>query len=117
MSTMRTPAGTECAHYYEDFNRGRAIQICRLVQANPQSLAWEPRDCFSCAVPAILRANGSPHLELKLTIKRGFLGLGRKLAVSAYCTKHMIEIEEPKVGCPLCNAERPGMSALLDGEE
>jgi hypothetical protein len=116
MLTMRTPAGTECAHYYEDFNRGRAIQICRLAQANPESLAWEPRDCSNCPVPAILRANGSPHLELELAIKRGFLGLGRKLEVSAFCNKHKIEIQEPKVGCPLCNAERPGMSALLGGE-
>jgi hypothetical protein len=113
---MRTPAGTECAHYYEDFNRGRAIQICRLAQANPESMAWEPRDCSNCPVPAILRANGSPHLELKLTIKRGFLGLGRKLEVSAFCSKHLIEVEEPKVGCPQCSAERPGLAALF-GEE
>jgi hypothetical protein len=113
---MQTPAGTECAHYYEDFNRGRAIQICRLAQANRESLAWEPQDCSGCPVPEILRANGSPELELQLTIQRGFLGLGRKLEVSASCSKHLIEVKEPRVGCPLCNAERPGLAALL-GED
>ena len=89
---------------------------CRLAQANPDSMTWEPRDCSTCPVPAILRANGSPHLELKLTIKHGFLGLGRKLEVSAFCSKHLIDVEEPKVGCPRCNAERPGLAALF-GEE
>jgi hypothetical protein len=113
---MRTPAGTECAHYYEDFNRGRAIQVCRLAQANPDSLGWEPRDCSGCPVPAILRANGSPYLELTLTIKRGFLGLGRKIEVAAFCSKHLVDVDEPKAGCPQCNAERPGLSVLLGGE-
>jgi hypothetical protein len=113
---MRTPAGTDCEHYYEDFNRGRAIQVCRLVQANPESLAWEPRDCSNCPVPAILRANGSPYLELTLTIKRGLLGLGRKHEVAATCNRHLIPVQEPMVGCPQCNAERPGLAALLGGE-
>ena len=111
---MRTPAGPECHHYYEDYNRGRDIQLCRLARLNPNSLPWEPADCAKCPVPAILRANGSPHLELTLTIGKGFLGLGRGIEVQAFCEKHQIEIKEPQVGCPVCNSERPDIATLFE---
>ncbi len=110
---MKTPAGTECKHYFQDFHRGRDVQECRLAQANPDSLDWRPADCAACPVPAILRANGNPEMVLVLTIKRGKLGLGRKLEVSAFCHKHAIEIKEPPVGCPRCLAEQPGLAALF----
>ena len=110
---MRTPAGSECKHYYEDFNRGREIQQCRLARLNRASLAWRPDDCTRCPVPAILRANSSPDMTLTLTIKRGFLGIGRRVELSAFCSKHMTAIEEAPVGCPECNAERPSLEALF----
>ena len=110
---MRTPTGTECKHYYQDFHRGREIQECRLVKVNPESTPWEPEDCSRCPVPAILRANGNPRMVLTLAIKRGILGLGRRLQVSAFCRKHAIPIEEPPVGCPICNTERPGFTDLF----
>lgn len=110
---MRTPAGSECKHYYEDFNRGREIQQCRLARLNPDSLAWRPDDCARCPVPAILRANNSPDMTLTLTIKRGFLGIGRRVELDAFCSKHMIAIREAPVGCPQCNAERPSLEALF----
>ena len=110
---MITPAGSECKHYYEDFNRGRAIQQCRLARLNPESRAWQPSDCAKCPVPAILRANGNPDMVLTLTIKSGFLGLVRRLDVRAMCSKHNIEIPEPPIGCPKCNAERPDLASLF----
>jgi hypothetical protein len=110
---MITPAGTECPHYYEDFHRGRSVMECRLVKANLDSSPWEPKDCARCPVPAILRANGNPNMMFTLTIKKGFLGIGRKIEVKAFCLKHRIDIDQPPIGCPLCNSERPGMSVLF----
>jgi hypothetical protein len=106
---MRTPAGKECQYYYEDYNRGRNIMECRLIKANPDSMRWRPSDCTNCPVPAILNANASPNLELRLTIKPRLLGLGRKHIVQAHCLRHRIPIEDPYVGCLECNAERPGL--------
>ena len=110
---MRTPAGSECQHYYEDFFRGRELQECRLARTNPASLPWQPQDCAKCPVPAIVRANGSPNMVLTLTIGKGLLGIGRRVEVEAFCQKHMVDIQEPPVGCPQCNSERPGFSALI----
>ncbi len=110
---MITPAGSECKHYYEDFNRGRAIQQCRLARLNPEPRAWKPADCARCRGPAILRANGNPDMVLTLTIRSGFLGLGRRLEIQAVCGKHKINIPEPPIGCPMCNAERPNLKSLF----
>lgn len=110
---MRTPAGKECRFYYQDFHRGRAVQECRLVQANPQSADWQPKDCNQCPVPDILQANGNPDLVLQGSIEKGFLGLNRRMEVSAFCSKHMIDVPQPKVGCPQCAKERPGLQDLL----
>lgn len=109
---MRTPAGKECRHYYEDYHRGRALQECRLIHANPASLRWRPSDCQQCPVPDILNANSSPELELTVTVKPRLLGLGRQVEVSASCLKHHIEIQDAFVGCPKCNAERPGLDVF-----
>jgi len=56
-------------------------------------------------------------MVLTLTIKKGFLGLGRHLEVAASCKKHDVEIEEPQVGCPQCSAERPGFADLFRERE
>ncbi|MCC7210039.1 MAG: hypothetical protein IT323_22235 [Anaerolineae bacterium] len=114
---MRTPAGKECPEYYQDFHRQRNIQECRLAKRNPDSARWQPGDCRRCPVPDILRANASPHLRLKLTIRPGFLGIGRSNLVQATCEKHRQVIEDPYVGCEQCNAERPGLSAFIDALE
>jgi hypothetical protein len=98
---MITPAGKECPHYYEDFNRGREVQECRLAARNPESLRWRPKDCARCAVPDILRANASPSLELRLTIRGALLGFVRQMRVDARCLKHDIPIADPYTGCPL----------------
>jgi len=114
---MRTPAGKECRFYYEDFNRGRNVQECRLAQANPDSARWTRGDCSRCPVPDILNANASPNLELKLTLQRKLLGIRRELRVTARCLKHNIPIEDPFVGCPQCNAERPGLDVFWQALE
>ncbi|MCA9937017.1 MAG: hypothetical protein KC418_00110 [Anaerolineales bacterium] len=110
---MRTPAGKECRFYYQNFHRGRSDQECRLVQSNPRSPDWQPRDCQSCPVPDILMANNSPHLVLEGTVKKGMLGLNRRVEVTAFCSKHLIDVPSPQVGCPECARERPGLNALF----
>ncbi len=109
---MRTPAGKECPHYYQDFHRGKSVQECRLANQNPASLDWKPGDCSRCPVPEILNANASQFLELKLTIRPRLLGLGRNLEISASCVKHHTVIQDAYVGCPQCNAERPGLDVF-----
>ena len=110
---MRTPAGKECPYYYEDFNRGRNLQECRLLEENLHSPAWQPGDCTRCPVPEILWANASEHLLLRGTVELGFLGFGRHVEVQAYCRKHHRDIDDPYVGCPECAAERPNIVDLL----
>ena len=114
---MRTPAGQECPHYYEDFNRGRNVQDCRLANANPDSLPWRPADCAKCPVPDIVRANASPHMQLTLMIKLAWFGLTRRVEVKAQCTLHDIPIENPYVGCPLDVDENDGLKLFRDALE
>lgn len=106
---MRTPAGHECKHYYEDFHRGRNIQECRLIKLNLDSKRWHPSDCAKCPVPAILNANASPDLELVASVETRFLGFGRHIKVSASCLRHRIPIPDPHIGCPQCAASRDGL--------
>ena len=101
---MITPAGAECALYYEDFQRGASRQECRAPK-HPRSVAWQPSDCARCPVPGILAANGNPRLEITVYIRGGALGLGRRVEVEAWCVVHGPVIEDPHVGCPECNAE------------
>ncbi len=110
---MQTPAGKDCPHYYADFHRGRDIQECRLLKDNLNSLRWQPSDCALCPVPDILKANASPDLRLNVTIEPRLWKLGRRFVVEASCARHHIAVENPYVGCPQCNAERPGLEAFL----
>lgn len=114
---MRTPAGKECPHYYEDYYRGREVQECRLVKDDPESLKWKPTDCSKCPIPDILNANASKDLSLNLSIKPGVLGFGRRIEATAHCVKHQVDIEDPYIGCPQCNAERPGLDIFRQALE
>ena len=109
---MRTPAGKDCRYYYQDFHRGRSLQECRLIKENLDSLPWKPVDCSLCPIPDILNANASPDMDLKLTVKSRLLGIGRRVEVIASCIRHKIPIEDPFVGCPECNKERPGLDVF-----
>lgn len=110
---MITPAGKECRFYYQNFHRGRSEQECRLIDANPRSDDWRPQDCSNCPVPGILLANSSPDLVLEGVIKSGMLGFNRRVEVTAFCSKHLIDVPEPHVGCPQCAREKPGLEALF----
>ena len=109
---MRTPAGKECPYYYADFHRGHSTQLCRLLEHDHESLPWQPGDCEKCPVPGITAANASPYLKLVLTITPRLLGLGRRLTVSASCSKHALTLDDPYIGCPQCLAERPSLEAF-----
>lgn len=111
---MITPAGKECPHYYEDFNRGRDIQECRLVKGNTESMHWRPKDCARCPVPDIVRANASPQMRLSLTIRPVLFGFVRRMDVDAWCERHDIPIEDPYVGCPLDAQENPALKLFRD---
>jgi len=110
---MKTPAGKECRYYYQDFHRGHSRQECRLIDRNTSSPPWRPGDCAACTVPEILWANASENLLLRAEVRPGLLGLGRHIKIEAACSKHDIPIEDPFVGCSQCNAERPGIEAIL----
>jgi hypothetical protein len=74
------------------------------VLKNPRSLAWSPDVCAKCAVPAILRANGSSDLVLEVTVAKR-LGLMKSVHVAAHCRRHDRSVDDPYVGCPDCRAE------------
>lgn len=101
---MRTPAGTECRFYYEDFHRGRQTQECRLIKGNTRSLPWTPALCAKCRVPDVLRANGSPDLRLELTVRKRF-GLFTTLDLTGYCGRHGRAVVDLMRGCEACAAE------------
>jgi hypothetical protein len=104
---MRAPSGVECAHYYEDFHRGREIQECR-VERSERSDRWRADDCAACPVPGILLRNDSPHLRLVLTSKTSRVPLLRRrprIGVEAWCSRHAVPLEDAIRGCPECAAE------------
>jgi len=102
---VRTPAGTECRYYYQDFHRGRSVQTCRLIDANPDSEPWRPGLCQTCRVPEILRANGCPNMVLRARVGRRWL-LRREVRISAFCTQSDGPVEDPMVGCGQCHDAR-----------
>lgn len=104
---MRTPAGTECPYYFEDFHRGRDIQECRLIDKTPGGGTWEPQHCNNCPVPRIVRANACPHMVLEARAKSGLLGFGKRVEVSAMCTRSLEEVDEPEIGCGQCHRDLP----------
>lgn len=114
---MITPAGQECRYYYEDYYRGRSRQECRLIAQNRESERWQPKLCQRCPVPGILRANACPNLVLEGRVEKGLLGLTRRVVVSAVCSKYLVEVPEPHVGCGHCHEERPGAAILQIDEE
>jgi hypothetical protein len=109
---MITPSGTECRYFYADYYRGRETQECRLIARNPHSKPWEPSLCKACPVPGILRANACPNLVLEGTVVKGFLGFGHKVRLAAVCSKHLVKVDQPHIGCGRCHEERPGASAF-----
>ena len=101
---MRTPAGSECPYYFEDFHRGRDRQECRLIDQTPSGGTWAPDLCGKCRVPRIVLANACPNLVLEARVKPGFLGLvGRGVEISASCRQTLGSVEVPEIGCGHCH--------------
>jgi hypothetical protein len=99
---MKVPTtGKECPYFYGDYHRGRNHEECRLLEQS--DTPWEMKYCESCPVPDIVLANGCPNMILSGEISAGFLGIGRKVKVTAYCTKSHQEVEDPYVGCDQCH--------------
>lgn len=105
---MITPAGEECRYYYTDYYRGREKQECRLLAQNPDSEPWRPALCKHCPVPGILRANACLHLVLEGRVDKGFLGINSRVQITAVCSKYVVEVLQPAVGCGHCHEDRPG---------
>ena len=116
---MRTPAGKGCSFYYEDFNRGRNIQECRLIERNRESPPWTPGLCQTCPVPDILQANACPNLMLDGQVAKRLFGLSQQVEVSGWCKEYFLEVEQPAVGCGHCHEFRDGPSIfdLIDESE
>lgn len=64
---------------------------------------WTPDLCRTCAVPRIHRANACPRMILDARVRPGLLGLGRRVIITASCTRSLSEVAEPEVGCGLCH--------------
>jgi hypothetical protein len=101
--SVRTPAGVECKHYYEDFHRGANRQECRLIARTPGALPWRPELCSACPVPGILVANACPNLILEARVVRRMLGLAQRVEVSGWCKEHFLDVPDPAVGCGHCH--------------
>jgi hypothetical protein len=99
---VRTPAGSECPFYFEDFYRGRDKRECRLLPASAQH-RWSPDLCLRCPVPRIVLANACPHLVLEGRVVSGPLGIGRRMQIGASCTRTLAEVREPEIGCGHCH--------------
>ena len=102
---MRTPAGTECRYFYANYFRGRNQQECRLIAANPASERWTPGLCRGCPVPKIQQTNACRHLVLDGRVTKTWGGLGRRVSVSATCTKTLEDVADPHIGCGHCHEE------------
>ncbi len=97
---MRTPAGRECAYYYQDFHRERSVMECRLLGPGG---GWRPALCGSCPVPDIQLANACREMTLRGEVKTVFLGLGRRVRATAYCRRVNHAVSNPYTGCEECH--------------
>jgi hypothetical protein len=61
--------------------------------------------CSRCPVPRIVLANACPHMVLEARVRPGILGFGRRVDVSASCTKSLETGFPPEVGCTQCHQD------------
>lgn len=111
---MRTPFGSECKFYYEDYHRGRNRQECRLAQQSGSKDNWSFRMCKSCALPRLQQANSCINLFLFGQAQKGLLGLGRRMNIYAHCSKDGAEVEEPEIGCGRCHTDNPVLAQIME---
>ena len=111
---MKTAFGADCSYYYEDLHRGRDMRECRLLHATREN--WSYRLCQRCPVPRWQQSNSCSHLLYSGRATRGFLGLGKRMVVSAWCDQAAVEVVAPEVGCGQCHLDNPVMQALQHPE-
>ena len=104
---MRTPAGFDCIYFFGDYYRGRSREECRLIGKHPRPNQWKPSLCKTCPVPGILRANACRFMSLQAHVEELFLGLVRRVKVSAYCSESQSIVTEPHLGCGQCHPLPP----------
>jgi hypothetical protein len=102
---MRTPYGIECPYFYGDYFRGKNKEECRLIVSNTKTGQWSVEMCKTCRVPGITRANACENMTLYASVKKGMGKLGRKVTVTAYCSRSKSEVKVPEVGCDLCHKD------------
>ncbi len=100
---MRTPAGNECPFFFGDYYRGRNREQCNLIGNVPAPRNWKADLCKICQVPSIILANGCKNMTLSAEVQPGFLKVGRKVKVRAYCTKTHRDVQNPFIGCGECH--------------
>ncbi|KPL84501.1 hypothetical protein SE15_05285 [Thermanaerothrix daxensis] len=100
---MRTPAGAECPFFYGNYYRGRNQEECRLISPAAPPNNWAPTLCRTCPVPRITQANACEHMVLRAWVERQWLGLRKRVRVSAFCQKVHQEVAHPEVGCGECH--------------
>jgi hypothetical protein len=100
---MRTPTGIECTYFHGDYYRGRKQEECRLIGNRKSPEHWTPDLCKTCPVPDIHRANACTNMVLTAQVKSLFLGIHRRVLVTAYCNKTETIVEVPEVGCGQCH--------------
>jgi hypothetical protein len=110
---MLTPAGKECNYFYGDYYRGRKHEECRLIKHYQGALQWSVVLCKDCPLPDILRANACSYMTLSAEVVHLFFVFGKKVQVSAHCTKTNQSVAEPYIGCGQCHPLPP---VLLEDE-
>lgn len=100
---MRTPAGSECKHFYGDYYRGRSREECRLVGRE-----WNGKLCATCPVPGIDRANACENLLIEARVARPLgAAFQRRVQVTAFCTRTERSGFDPHIGCGECHPIPP----------
>ena len=102
---MPTRKPVNCRYFYGDYHRGANREECRLLEANRDNpIPWKRSHCDSCPVPELIIASNTRDLELEAEVRRSFLR-ERVTVTFALCTRHMVELEDPR-RCPRCAEEQ-----------
>ena len=91
----------DCPYFYGDYQRGRNLEKCRLIERNRTSARrWKRTLCRTCPVPKILRETACRHLALEASVGLRW-GLLERVTVYAICTEGLHELPDPR-RCPTC---------------
>ncbi len=98
------PKPVNCQYFYGDYHRGTHREACRLLEASPgNERPWRRKLCNRCPVPALLLTSDCRDLLLEVEVKKRLL-TERVEVTFAVCSKHLIELDDPR-HCPQCAQE------------